>query len=129
MSVDDVEEGDHHVGVELGGNAPEEFRNRSDRVESPAIPPILGHRVVGVRDADDAAAERDVRAGETGRVTLTVEPFVRSLTIIAESRRGDVAERMSAPASTWALMMAISPRVSGDGLVRTLSGIASWPTS
>src|SRR5262249_55993864 len=56
------------VWVELRRAAAEQFGDRVGGIQTHAIRPILGHRVVGVDDRDDAAADGNRGAGELARI-------------------------------------------------------------
>src|SRR6185295_19827253 len=64
MAAEDCEEGGDDFGIELSRAAAQELVDGVRRIETQAIGAVLGHRVVGVDDRDDATGERDLVAGE-----------------------------------------------------------------
>jgi len=62
--------------------------NRRIVVHRPLVRPVVGHRVVGVGDRDDAGPQRNVRSAQPERVAVAREPLV-----VVEDDRDRVAQR------------------------------------
>ena len=104
-------------------------RARPSALSAAAVDAVGRHRVVGVDDEDDSRAERDLGAGEPVRIAVrrpsarggagsTRRPARCRGSRASGTRSADAARARAAPAS-----------VSGPGLRRISSGIASLPRS
>ena len=108
----DAQERAHDLGIELPARAIGEFASGGPHRHRLLVGARRGHGVVGVRDGDDPAAERDRVPAETTRIAFAVESLVMLDDRVGprpeppQDRRGDLRtfDRMSLHQSPFVIV-------------------------
>ena len=127
----DVEEGPHHLGVELGAGAAGQLEAGLGRRQRLLVGPGRGHAVVHVRDRDDPPGEGDLLAREPARVALAVDQRSWCSVGAPSHSPSHGSQRRQHPAPRHGVDAEDSSHSSSVGrrLVRISGETASLPTS